>query len=248
VRVSSSVTTLEFPSSGITTRSISPAATESISSASLAASGLPAVPQQRSNSLRPTSPAPITLLQEQAKAQQNQSSQGHQQGQPALGGSQPPPNDESGVDLAPQNEEEERRKRLQLYVFILRCVAYPFSAKQPNDMSRRQMKVTKEQLDTLQKRFQAFLKGETTIAADEAFQNAVQSYTEVFLKSDRVAMMVVSGACSQHDFREVFRNNIEKRVRSLPEIDGLSKETSLRLKKSTGRRHQQQPTLASSWA
>lgn len=74
---------------------------------------------------------------------------------------------------------QERRKRLQLYVFILRCVAYPFNAKQPNDMSRRQMKVTKEQLETLQKRFQAFLKGETTIAADEAFQNAVQSYTEV---------------------------------------------------------------------
>lgn len=46
-------------------------------------------------------------------------------------------------------------------------------------MSRRQIKITKEQLETLQKRFQAFLKGETTIAADEAFQNAVQSYTEV---------------------------------------------------------------------
>ena len=41
------------------------------------------------------------------------------------------------------------------------------------------MRITKEQLETLQKRFQAFLKGETTIAADEAFQNAVQSYTEV---------------------------------------------------------------------
>ncbi|KAJ8980725.1 hypothetical protein NQ317_019220 [Molorchus minor] len=37
--------------------------------------------------------------------------------------------------------------------------------------------------------------------------------------------MVQSGACSQYDFREVFRNNIEKRVRSLPEMEGLSKET-----------------------
>lgn len=51
--------------------------------------------------------------------------------------------------------------------------------------------------------------------ADEAFQNAVQSYYEVFLKSDRVLKIVQSGACSQHDFREVFRNNIEKRVRSV---------------------------------
>ncbi|XP_009082824.1 PREDICTED: calcium-dependent secretion activator 2-like, partial [Acanthisitta chloris] len=49
----------------------------------------------------------------------------------------------------------------------------------------------------------------------------------VFLKSDRVARMVHSGGCSASDFRDVFKKNIEKRVRSLPEIDGLSKETVL---------------------
>ncbi|OXB71358.1 UNVERIFIED_CONTAM: hypothetical protein H355_014035, partial [Colinus virginianus] len=49
----------------------------------------------------------------------------------------------------------------------------------------------------------------------------------VFLKSDRVARMVHSGGCSANDFRDVFKKNIEKRVRSLPEIDGLSKETVL---------------------
>lgn len=48
-----------------------------------------------------------------------------------------------------------------------------------------------------------------------------------FLKSDRVARMVQSGGCSASDFREVFKKNIERRVRSLPEIDGLSKETVL---------------------
>ncbi|CAN8025170.1 unnamed protein product [Ixodes persulcatus] len=126
-----------------------------------------------------------------------------------------------------EREEEERKKRLQLYVFVLRTIAYPFNAKQPTDMTRRQTKITKQQLDTIQARFQAFLKGETQIAADEAFQKAVQSYQEVFLRSDRVQRMVASGACSGHDFREVFRNNVDKRVRSLPEIDGLSKETVL---------------------
>ncbi|GAB6021144.1 hypothetical protein CHUAL_003776 [Chamberlinius hualienensis] len=126
-----------------------------------------------------------------------------------------------------EKEEEERKKRLQLYVFILRCIAYPFNAKQPTDMTRRQIKVSKQQMETIQGRFQAFLKGETQIAADEAFQNAVQSFFEIFLKSDRVINMVNSGACSVQDFREVFKNNIEKRVRSLPEIDGLSKETVL---------------------
>ena len=124
-------------------------------------------------------------------------------------------------------EEEERKKRIQLYVFVSRCVSYPFNSKQPNDMTKRQQKITKQNLDTITNRFQAFMKGETQIMADEAFQNAVQSYHDVFLKSDRVQKMVASGACSQHDFREVFRNNIEKRVRSLPEIDGLSKETVL---------------------
>uniref|UniRef100_A0A4W3H5V9 Ca2+-dependent activator protein for secretion a n=1 Tax=Callorhinchus milii TaxID=7868 RepID=A0A4W3H5V9_CALMI len=94
-------------------------------------------------------------------------------------------------------------------------------------MARRQQKINKQQLQTVKDRFQAFLNGETQIVADEAFINAVQSYYEVFLKSDRVSRMVQSGGCSSNDSREVFKKHIEKRVRSLPEIDGLSKETVL---------------------
>ncbi|XP_066519986.1 calcium-dependent secretion activator 1 isoform X5 [Hoplias malabaricus] len=126
-----------------------------------------------------------------------------------------------------QREEEERKKKLQLYVFVMRCVAYPFNAKQPTDMARRQLKITKQQLQTTKDRFESFLKGDTQIVADEAFINAVQSYYEVFLKSDRVAKMVQTGGFSAVDCREVFKRHIEKRVRSLPEIDGLSKETVL---------------------
>ncbi|XP_077059346.1 calcium-dependent secretion activator 1 isoform X3 [Siphateles boraxobius] len=126
-----------------------------------------------------------------------------------------------------QREEEERKKRLQLYVFVMRCIAYPFNAKQPTDMARRQQKISKQHLQTVKERFLAFLNGETQIVADEAFINAVQSYYEIFLKSDRVSRMVQSGGCSASDSREVFKKHIEKRVRSLPEIDGLSKETVL---------------------
>nr|XP_033814087.1 calcium-dependent secretion activator 2 isoform X8 [Geotrypetes seraphini] len=126
-----------------------------------------------------------------------------------------------------QREERERRVRLQLYVFAMRCIAYPFNAKQPTDMARRQQKLNKQQLQIIKERFQAFLNGETQIVADEAFCNAVRSYYQIFLKSDRVARMVHSGGCSANDFRDVFKKNIEKRVRSLPEIDGLSKETVL---------------------
>ncbi|XP_047664148.1 calcium-dependent secretion activator 1 isoform X10 [Tachysurus fulvidraco] len=126
-----------------------------------------------------------------------------------------------------QREEEERKKRLQVYVFVMRCIAYPFNAKQPTDMARRQQKISKQQLQVVKERFQAFLNGDTQIVADEAFINAVQSYYEVFLKSDRISRMVQSGGCSANDSREVFKKHIEKRVRSLPEIDGLSKETVL---------------------
>ncbi|XP_041071969.1 calcium-dependent secretion activator 2 isoform X2 [Carcharodon carcharias] len=126
-----------------------------------------------------------------------------------------------------EEEDTQKKKALQLYVFLLRCIAYPFNAKQPTDMARRQQKLNKQQLQTVKERFQAFLNGETQIIADEAFWNAIQSYYESFLKSDRVARMVHSGGCSANDFRDVFKKNIEKRVRSLPEIDGLSKETVL---------------------
>uniref|UniRef100_A0A669CNV5 Ca2+-dependent activator protein for secretion a n=2 Tax=Oreochromis niloticus TaxID=8128 RepID=A0A669CNV5_ORENI len=149
----------------------------------------------------------------------------------ANGGLHPSPSvgsDKEKEDLEKmQRDEEERKKRLQLYVFVMRCIAYPFNAKQPTDMARRQQKISKQQLQTVKERFQAFLNGETQIVADEAFINAVQSYYEVFLKSDRVSRMVQSGGCSASDSREVFKKHIEKRVRSLPEIDGLSKETVL---------------------
>ncbi|KAK6480691.1 calcium-dependent secretion activator 1 isoform X22 [Huso huso] len=155
-------------------------------------------PSSRSSSVRPSSPSPSVVSEKEKEEIEKL-----------------------------QKEEEERKKKLQLYVFVMRCIAYPFNAKQPTDMARRQQKISKQQLQTVKDRFQAFLNGETQIVADEAFINAVQSYYEVFIKSDRVSRMVQSGGCSANDSREVFKKHIEKRVRSLPEIDGLSKETVL---------------------
>uniref|UniRef100_A0A4W4GNC3 Calcium dependent secretion activator 2 n=1 Tax=Electrophorus electricus TaxID=8005 RepID=A0A4W4GNC3_ELEEL len=139
----------------------------------------------------------------------------------------PSPDENKNEQERLQKEESERKIKLQIYVFVLRCIAYPFNAKQPTDMARRQQKINRQQLQAVKERFQAFLRGDTQIVADEAFCNAVRSYYESFLKSERVARMVQSGGCSASDFREVFKKNIERRVRSLPEIDGLSKETVL---------------------
>ncbi|KAM7415336.1 hypothetical protein PAMA_019929 [Pampus argenteus] len=86
-----------------------------------------------------------------------------------------------------QKEEEERKIKLQIYVFVLRCIAYPFSAKQPTDMTRRQQKVNKQQLQAVKERFLAFLNGETQIVADEAFCNAVRSYYENRIDKDHDA-------------------------------------------------------------
>ncbi|CAI2723473.1 unnamed protein product [Schistosoma spindalis] len=122
-----------------------------------------------------------------------------------------------------EREEQERRKALQLYVFVMRCIAYPFYSKPPTDLIRRYLKITKQQLNTFKERFQAFLSGELDVVGDEAFTNAIQSYYEGFLRSDRVASMVRGGGCSMHDFREVFRLNSEHRVQFLPEIEGLNK-------------------------
>uniref|UniRef100_A0A674A931 Calcium dependent secretion activator 2 n=1 Tax=Salmo trutta TaxID=8032 RepID=A0A674A931_SALTR len=137
------------------------------------------------------------------------------------------PSTSSGQGERLQKEEAERKSKLQIYVFVLRCIAYPFNAKQPTDMARRQQKLNKQQLQAVKDHFLAFLNGETQIVADEAFCNAVRSYYEGFLNSERVSRMVQSGGCSACDFRDVFKKNIERRVRSLPEIDGLSKETVL---------------------
>ncbi|XP_023334053.1 calcium-dependent secretion activator [Eurytemora carolleeae] len=124
-----------------------------------------------------------------------------------------------------QKEEEERKTRIQLYVFVLRAISYPFNAKQPNDMSKRHQKVSREGLDKLRSKVDSFLRGETQIPCDEAFQNAVHCYNDIFLKSERVTGLVCGGGLSQHDCREVFRHQIEKRIRTIPEIDGLSKDT-----------------------
>ena len=94
-------------------------------------------------SIRPSSPSPSLASEKEAVRQEDNS-----------------------VEKS-EKEEEERRKRLQLYVFVMRCIAYPFNAKQPTDMTRRQAKVTRQQLQTLKERFQAFFNGELNIPSDE---------------------------------------------------------------------------------
>lgn len=130
-----------------------------------------------------------------------------------------------------EKEESERKIRLQLYVFVIRCISYPFNGRQPSDLTKRNLKVQKHHLEQLINKFSAFLKGtgseQTMLVSDEFFHSAIQNYYEYFLSTDRVHLMVRGGGCSFHDFKEVFRIQARKRIRSLPEPEGSTKEVLL---------------------
>ncbi|MBN3323746.1 CAPS2 protein, partial [Atractosteus spatula] len=82
---------------------------------SLPAQGRNSWDERRSHTARPASPSP-SVISEKEKEEQDRL----------------------------QKEEEMRRTKLQIYIFVLRCIAYPFNAKQPTDMARRQQKVSDE--------------------------------------------------------------------------------------------------------
>lgn len=97
---------------------------------------------------------------------------------PQTGASLPPPpspslsasspgGDRADVGLSDhdrsEREEEDRRRCMQIYVFVIRCIAYPFNAKQPTDMVRRQVKVTKQQMHSIRERFQVIPSSPTPV-------------------------------------------------------------------------------------
>ncbi|XP_065315951.1 calcium-dependent secretion activator 1-like isoform X2 [Gordionus sp. m RMFG-2023] len=131
------------------------------------------------------------------------------------------------MDESQDKSEEEHKRRLQIYVFVARCISYPFNARQPTDMTRRYYKVTKSGLQQIKERFSNFLNVDSNLAVDEAFYNAIQHYFDVFLKSDRVLKMVTTGGCSTNDFREIFKVHIDKKLKILPNKEGLNKDMAL---------------------
>lgn len=119
----------------------------------------------------------------------------------------------------------EKKEKLMLYVFVSRCIAHPFNAKQQNDMTRRHVRITMEDLLVIKQRFEQFLSGETTIESDKAFHVAVKFYYDSILCSDRILRMIKYRSATAYDFREVFKSCIENRVRNVP--SGLTVETIL---------------------
>ncbi|KAA3681724.1 calcium-dependent secretion activator [Paragonimus westermani] len=122
-------------------------------------------------------------------------------------------------------EEELHKRRLQIYVFAIRCIAYPILSPTSQGPIRRYLKVTKDYLITLKERFQLFLKGEMPITCDEAFRSAISDFYDVVLESDRIASMVKSGSCSMYDIREIFITNVDRRFQHQQTIEGMTRES-----------------------
>lgn len=75
------------------------------------------------------------------------------------------PNTAIDEQIALEREEQQHKIALQLYVFVVRCVSYPFNAKQATDMPRRAFKVNEAQLDLIKTRIKSLVKGELTISS-----------------------------------------------------------------------------------
>lgn len=131
-----------------------------------------------------------------------------------------------------QQHEENRKLRLQLYVFVLRCISYPFNAKQTATGDHRQqlVKLRKQQFDQIvqlhtrcvrsaglaSSRCQyQHLKLAPTQARqlDELYEQAQVTFNRRFLHNERMRLLVESECCSQQDLRDLFRQNADKILR-----------------------------------
>jgi len=122
-------------------------------------------------------------------------------------------------------EESERKTRLQLYVFVIRCISYPFNAKQPNDISRRNLRISRSQLEQIQSRVSSYVKDEAPKpGVEDHFHSTVQLFYDFVLSTDRLLLLVKGGGCSLHDLKEIFRLETKKKVKTLPEPDGNTRE------------------------
>lgn len=134
-----------------------------------------------------------------------------------------------------QRQEENRKLRLQLYVFVLRCISYSFNAKQTNanDLHYRQqqqhLKLRKNQLEQIVQSHTRYISGPFATSGkcphqqlskqltglqlkqlDELYERIHVTFNRKFLQNERIRLFVESGCCSQQDLRELFRQHVER--------------------------------------
>lgn len=60
--------------------------------------------------------------------------------------------------------------------------------------------------------------------SEDHFYSTVQIFYDAVLSTDRLLMLVKGGGCSIHDLKEIFRLEVKKKVKSLPDPEGVTKE------------------------
>lgn len=132
------------------------------------------------------------------------------------------------------NDEQSRKLRLQLYVFVLRCISYPFNAKQAdlNSQRHQQIKLKLSQLEQiiqLHTRYVATLSqgnsganlapnmrqqlnGGQLSQLEEAYTLIHEEFNRKYLQTQRLRALVESQCCSQWDLRDLFRACIERHL------------------------------------
>lgn len=137
--------------------------------------------------------------------------------------------------LEEQQREANRKLRLQLYVFVSRCISYPFNAKQQMATGDHRQQLTKlrrgqlEQIVQAHGRFLAQAREQQSFSGpkcphyhlkllnesqlkqlDELYERAHHTFDKRFLRNEKMKLLVESECCSQQDLRDLFRQNAQR--------------------------------------
>lgn len=100
---------------------------------------------------------------------------------------------------------DSEKEKLQLYVFVARCIAQPISVKKNKDFQEANPdKLSLEEFYTIKKRFESYLQSETDLILGEYFHNAMKYFHEHCLSSKHIESKIRLGCMSLLDLREIF--------------------------------------------
>lgn len=125
-----------------------------------------------------------------------------------------------------QQEDDNRKLRLQLYVFVLRCISYSFNAKQTNANELHQQlklkKLRKPQLEQIVQLHTRFIKTIHQAKLDDLHNCVHITFNRKFLSTERMKLFVESECCSHQDLRELFKQNAKQILKEAQQNNSIN--------------------------
>ena len=104
----------------------------------------------------------------------------------------------------------EHVNKLQLYVFVCRCVAYPYNSKQDTDIPCHDAKLNCNDLSDVLHNIDTYLKtGGDSVVGQEYF-DAVQCYRDECLSGPKIGKLAVSGGLSFDGLVNIFKSCMQQ--------------------------------------